>query len=91
MNDELLTLLRLKGKPYQGRIECWQLTKYFGSAEDVIRGYLHDKPGRAPQIVTSLRTSPLVKIHEEEQIAETMNSCYKLGAPYYEKLDGMNG
>lgn len=79
MDNELSTLLTLKGKPYGGRIEHWVISTYFGSVRCVMHGWLHDKPGREPEKVSNIRTSNIIKLYKAEAIVETENSHYMLG------------
>jgi len=86
MASELETLLIIKGKPYKGIIDDWRTDDYWGIGIMVVRGMLHDKPGRESGVVTDIRTSEIVEIYKDYNILETQNSYYKLGLEY--NLDG---
>ena len=74
MDEQLLVVLKLKGKKLQsGYLEDWVVGSYFGA--DVVFATHQWDDGH----ISSLRTSTPIIFHNNDTILETRNSIYRLG------------
>jgi len=75
MATELELFLKLKGKSYSGTLYNWQIRKN-NKNKEYLAGYVYDSDVFTDDSL--ITTSEVLTIYKEENIAETLNSHYKL-------------